>query len=106
MKQAGELGGALPGSRFDHVYASPLERALTTADIVTDHTLWPGLISREDRLVEPAACPLEGRTFAEMERTGSTEIRESYRGSTTRSILCFRPAPNRSARVSREHERA
>jgi broad specificity phosphatase PhoE len=65
--QALRAGKALAGKRFDGLYASPLGRALETAEIIARETSFPGEVVPIEGLAERRGGWLEGTTRAERE---------------------------------------
>jgi broad specificity phosphatase PhoE len=65
--QAVAAGRALKGTRISSVYASPLSRALETAEIVAREAGFPGEVIPLPGLTERRGGVLEGHTWAEQE---------------------------------------
>jgi probable phosphoglycerate mutase len=78
LAQAGLLADSLAGAAFDRAWASPMERALLTARSALRHAAINREVTADPRLAEPSAGPFEGITFAELEHTGATSLREAY----------------------------
>ncbi len=60
------LGRRLSGVRFERILASPLRRAVETADIVRSSVAAPPEVEREPRLLEMDYGTWEGLTYAEI----------------------------------------
>ena len=61
IKEAYEVKEKLKGIKFDLVFSSPLQRAYTTAQIITDEP-----IIRDDRIIERSNGDLEGKLKSEI----------------------------------------
>lgn len=66
-RQAATAGRALKGTRISGVYASPLSRALETAEIVAREASFSGAVVSMPGLAERHGGVLEGHTWAEQE---------------------------------------
>jgi broad specificity phosphatase PhoE len=78
LAQADRLADSLTGAPFDRAWASPMERALLTAQTALRHATINRDVTADPRLAEPSAGPFEGITFAELEHTGAKSLREAY----------------------------
>jgi probable phosphoglycerate mutase len=70
LEQARRAAHDLSATAIDRIYASPMQRAVRTAELVAEQQTDPPALVADQRLVEIDAGPFEGRTPQEIEASG------------------------------------
>jgi broad specificity phosphatase PhoE len=91
LAQASLLADSLTGAAFDRAWASPMERALLTAQTALRHATISSEMTADPRLLEPSAGLFEGIGFDELEHRGAKSLREAYARYVDESNPVFPP---------------
>jgi broad specificity phosphatase PhoE len=99
LQQAKQVALALRSERFDAIWSSPLQRALKTAELISEHHPAPLMI--KPILKERSFGQLEGQTVSQIRALEAAQGAE-YGDATAPGVESWSELKNRASQVFRE----